>query len=109
MDAVASDPMADEPTAAPEEPAAKPAKDRGEMVYGLVVGLLYVAGVAVQVFIVVDELTDGRLSDDLAAWWRRVSAQARERRRVNEMFTAQKPWVLWDAHQIILDVEGTET
>lgn len=104
--AVASEPMA-EPAAA-EELEPRPRKDRAEMVYGLVVGLLYVVGVGVQVFIVVDELTDGRLSDDLATWWRTVTARAREARRIDELVREQTPWVLWDAHQI-LDVEGTET
>lgn len=70
-------------------------------VYGVVIGLLYVLAVGVQVFVVVDEVTGGRLSTDVTARWRTLTARVAERRRLERTVAEQWPWVLWDAHEAL--------
>lgn len=93
---------------AEEPPAPSTAKDKADRLYGVVVGVLYVVAVGIQVFVVVDEVTNGQLSDDLAALWRRLTARYRHHQAFEAMVRADFPYVLWSAHEI-LDVEGRET
>lgn len=91
----------------PDHASPKPA-ERADTIYGVVVGLLYVVAVGVQVFLIVDDLTHGALSDDLGVWWRHSTARWRHHRHLDAMVRADFPYVLWAAHEI-LDVEGKET
>lgn len=101
--------MADEELTAAEEPTPPPTvKQRADTLYGVVVGVLYVVAVGIQVFMVVDEVTDGQLSTDMVALWRRLTARYRHHQAFEAMVKADFPYVLWSAHEI-LDVEGRET
>lgn len=73
--------------------------------YGVVVGVLYVLAVGVQAFLIADEVTHGRLTDDVARRWRELTARMNERRRLERTMREQTPWVLWDAHEA-LEQEG---
>lgn len=75
--------------------------------YGVIVGALYAIAVGVQVYAIVDELTDGDLSADLSAWWRTTTARWRHRRRLDAQVSEDLPWVLWQAHTILTDPEET--
>lgn len=70
-------------------------------VYGVIIGVLYVVAVGVQVYVVVDELTHGALSDDVKARWGRLVARWTERRRIDTEVRNAAPWVLWEAHEIL--------
>jgi len=76
-----------------------------DMIYGLVVGVLYVVAVGIQVWMVVDEVTDGALSTDVKARWHRATARLRDRRTLDRQVREGAPWVIWEAHQA-LDTEG---
>lgn len=69
----------------------------------LLIGLLYVVAVGVQVFVVVDELTSGALSDEVQRRWRTVTAEAREARRIERELRDMLPEVQYQAWQITKD------
>ncbi len=79
---------------------------QGPSVYGVIVGCLYVLGVGVQVWIVMDEVTHGALSGDVKRRWRKLRAQIEERRRIDREVAEAVPWVLWEAHTAIEDGEA---
>lgn len=72
-----------------------------DTVYGVIIGVLYVVAVAVQVYVVVDEVTHGALSVDLKARWVRLSARWTQARRIDTEVNRLFPWVLWDAHEAL--------
>lgn len=75
----------------------------GDTVYGIVIGVLYVLAVGVQVFVVVDEVTHGALSDDLKARWGLLKARIQRARRIDAEVRRDAPWVLWEAVQALED------
>lgn len=89
-----------ESTDAPTE-RSEPGPKKADVVYGVVVGTLYVLAVGIQVFLVVDEVTHGALSTQAATWWREFTAKARHNRRVAAEFRSQLPWVLWEAQELV--------
>lgn len=97
---------------APVEPDRQESSTRTEpkadVIYGVVVGTLYVLAVGVQVFLVVDEVTHGALSTQVGTWWREWTAQLRERRRVAAEFRIHRPWVLWDALEATVEAAAQE-
>lgn len=80
--------------------------DRVDLVYGAIVGVLYALAVGVQVYLVVDEVTGGALSDDVRARWRRLTASWHERRRIDREVREGAPHVVWAAIEA-LNEEGT--
>lgn len=92
----------------PTEEAAttrEPERSTPDLLYGAVVGTLYILAVGIQVFLVVDEVTHGALSTQVGTWWREVTAQWRERRRVTVEVRRQLPYVLFDAHEFVREAD----
>lgn len=104
----AVDPTPEAPPERSENSSAARPETKADLVYGAVVGTLYILAVGVQVFLVVDEVTHGALSAQVGAWWREVTAQWRERRRIETVFRAQAPWVVWDAVQLVDEARNDE-
>lgn len=77
------------------------ASTKPDLIYGAIVGTLYVLAVSVQVYLVVDEVTHGALSDDLRRRWARVRAAWDQHRRIDREVRKWSPWVLWEAHQAL--------
>lgn len=75
--------------------------DGVDAVYGVIVGVLYVLAVGVQVYLVVDEVTDGALSADVKARWSRLRARWTQARRIDAEMREAAPWVLWEAYQAL--------
>lgn len=73
----------------------------GGTLYGLIVGALYVLAVGVQVYLVIDEVTHGALSEDVTRRWRTLIAGVNARRRIDRAVREQTPWVLWEAHEML--------
>lgn len=111
---VASDAVADEhaepstPDPAPAAPtsssASSPPKtvaQRADLLYGFVVGLLYVVAVGVQVYMVVDEVTHGELTADVKRRWHTLTASLADRRRLDRLVRERAPWIQWEAHELL--------
>jgi hypothetical protein len=84
--------------------------DKAEKIYDLVVTTLMVAGVALNVYLMMDVASNGQVTKDVLSWWERCKENMRQQRdliRDRSRVIAHAEWAKYEA--VMDDEKGSES